>query len=179
VKSRFDKQLSQELRAAGAAPDETQPLLRMAGRLAKLQSAAQSQPHPWRALAPVGMTLLVGLLGGALLVGSAQASLPGNWLYPVKKTSDQVAVKLRPDYRGVIMMQRAQAVQKLVSNHASQATVVATLADYQQQALAYKTSSSNYSVFEFCKANLQQAERGATGSEQQAIRQTLASLNDV
>lgn len=181
MKSAFTATLRQELHGAGADEAETGRLLTIASQLGDLKTGKQVAAQPARGLRrtllPAGISVVAGLAIGALLVMASQSSLPGNRLYPLKKASGQVAVALHPDYRGVIMMQRAQEVQKLVARHADSSMVLATLADYRSQAVAYKTGAANYSVFEFCKANLRQAEAGATGPERQAISQTVASLD--
>jgi hypothetical protein len=118
-----------------------------------------------------------GLLAGLILVALAQTSFPGSRLYPLKRASETVALRAQPDYRGVLMMRRAQEVRELVSRKGSQHLVVTTLHDYVADATAYKAQTSqNYAAFSYCQANLQQAETQAGGQERQAIAATLASL---
>ena len=77
------------------------------------------------------------------------------------------------------MMKRAQEVKQLIAEHANSSLVLATLADYQTKASAYKSVSANYAVFEYCKNNLQQAAAIAPSPERQAINKTLLSLQNV
>jgi hypothetical protein len=126
-----------------------------------------------------GLSGFFGLLIGASLVMFSQNSLPGGWLYPVKRLSEQTAVLAQPDYKATIMMHRAQEVQSLVARHEASQRVLATLTAYQQEANAYKARASNYSAFEYCKANLEQAAARANPQERRAIQATLASLQTV
>lgn len=171
--------LKQELRSAGSSDAELGELTTIATSLGSLRTAAPKVSF-FRNLSvvPVAMSIVVSLFLGALVVSYSQTSMPNSLLYPLQKASDHLAISVDPSYRGVIMMQRAQDVHRLVADHASSKTVLASLADYRSEAMAYKSNSTNYSVFEFCKTNLRQAEANATGSERQAIQSTLASLAD-
>jgi len=128
---------------------------------------------------PVGVASIAGLAVGMALVMFSQTTLPGSILYPVQKLSDSMAVSVNPDYRGTVMMKRAQEVKQLIADHASSNLVLATLDDYKSEASAYTSVSANYAVFDYCKSSLQQAATIATNPERQAIDATLSSLNDV
>ena len=178
--------LSIELKGAGASDAEIRGLLNLASDLGRLTPDNHSKQRlTLRSTGPpFRLPLLV--LGGmaCLLIGMslttfAQTSLPGSWLYPAKRLSEQAAVLIQPAYRAAIMMRRAQEVRSLVADHAGSRTVLATLSAYQTAASAYKFDVTNYSAFEYCKTNLEQAETRATSQEQQAIKTTLASLQDV
>ncbi|HEY5442535.1 MAG TPA: hypothetical protein VIJ68_03285 [Candidatus Saccharimonadales bacterium] len=166
--------LHDELAAAGAKPAETKGLLEVAHQLRHLRAAKVSQPRRrWR-FAPAGVAAVVGLVLGANLIAYAQTSLPGSWLYPVKRLSERVAVSFDPNYRATLMMRRSEEVAQLVNHRASSPVVLATLADYRTDAAAYK--SANYAAFEYCKSNLKQAAAAAPKPQQQAIDSTLTSL---
>jgi hypothetical protein len=77
------------------------------------------------------------------------------------------------------MMRRAQQVQQLVAGHAGSPVVLATLADYRTEASAYKSTSTNYAMFEYCKTSLRQAAAAAPNPERQAIDKALLALGDV
>lgn len=175
--------LRKELELAGATDSEIKELLPLASRLKQLKSskAVPRRRHRtrWQSLLPVGITSLTGLAMGMALVILSQSVLPGSLLYPVQKLSDNVSMSVDPAYRGTVMMKRAQQVKQLIAEHASSNLVLATLADYQTEATAYKSAPANYTVFEYCKSNLQQAANMAPALERQAINKTLSSLNDV
>jgi hypothetical protein len=111
------------------------------------------------------------------LIIISQTVLPGNVLYPVQKMSDSVAISIDPTYKATVMMRRADQVKELVDKHADSSKVISTLANYQNLALSYKSTSSNYDAFEYCEHSLKQAAAVAPTSEKQAINNDLASLN--
>lgn len=176
--------LHQELEAAGAKPKDATQLTQLATGLTRLKAAGPQlvTPKPshriWRwPVWPSVATALGGVVAGVVVVSLAQTSLPGNWLYPVKRASEAVAIQIQPDYRGVVMMRRAQEVRELVGQNGSPELVATTLHDYSTEAIAYKAQTSqNYAAFRYCQSNLQQAAGQAQGSERQAITATLASL---
>jgi len=180
--------LNHELKSAGASDSEVHELSAIAHNLARLKHPAPQPPKAvvkstsqsqWKLLVPAGLTAFAGIAIGVAMVITAQTVLPGSLLYPVQKFSDSVAISISPDYRGIVMMKRAQEVKQLIAEHASSKTVLATLADYQTEAASYKSAATNYAAFEYCKSNLRQAAARAPSSERQAINNTLASLNDV
>ena len=178
--SRFNTKLRQELRAGGANEAETGRLLAVGAGLAELPAAGKRRPQlSWRIALPAGLTVVFTLFAGGLLVAASQTSLPGSWLYPVQKLSDSAAESVHPQYRAVVMMKRAQEVKQLVAARADAGVVLATLNDYRVEAAVYKTSAANYSAFEYCNTNLQQAAAAAPGPERAAITNALASLHDV
>jgi hypothetical protein len=183
MNKRSHTQLAEELKAAGASASETRELAAVAGSLKQLKghepAAAGRRSGTLRTLMPYGFTSLAGIAAGMTLVILSQTVLPGSWLYPVQKLSDNIAVSVHPDYRGTIMMKRAQEVRQLIAGHAAPNVVLAALSDYKNEAYVYKSAPANYAAFEYCKANLQQAAAIAPNSERQAIENTLSSLNNV
>jgi hypothetical protein len=178
MKRSGQSELWRELQVAGADEAEINKLLPIAIGLRKLSTPRQKTPRWKTPLLATGMTV-AGLALGMALVIFSQAAMPGDWLYPVQKISDNAAVTLRPSYRGTVMMKRADQVKQLVAENARSGAVFTALADYQSEAAAYKSDAANYALFDYCKADLQQAANKATGPERTAITQTLASLQDV
>jgi hypothetical protein len=180
--------LREELKLAGASDSEIKELLPLAANLKQLKNSKNSlsgstsrrqYQSKWKIFLPIGVTSITGLALGMILVILSQTVLPGSLLYPVQKLSDNVSMSVDPDYRGTVMMKRAQEVKQLIAEHANSNLVLATLADYQTEASAYKSAPANYAVFEYCKSNLQQAANIAPSSERQAIVSTLNSLSSV
>lgn len=172
--------LRRELRDAGAHDSEISKLLPIAEGLRKLsKTSAQEKTFRWKIPLLVSGTGLAGLVLGVALMIFSQVALPGNWLYPVQKMSDNAAVALQPSYRGTVMMRRADQVKQLVAERAGQGAVLEALADYRTEAAAYKSSTNNYALFDYCKSDLQQANSQTTGPEHAAITKTLAELQDV
>ena len=176
MKNQSHNNLTEELKLAGAADSEVNGLVSVASKLGRLKNAKTSS---WKTLVPVGLTSLTGLALGMTLVILSQTVLPGSLLYPVQKLSDNVAMGVNPEYRGTVMMKRAQEVKQLITDQANSNLVLATLADYQTEAAAYKSASANYAVFEYCKSNLQQAAAKAPNPERQAINKALLTLKNV
>jgi len=174
-------QLRKELHQAGANAAEVDELLPIASQLSRLspqqaRSAKSSTFHLVRLLRPVVFTAS-GLALGMLLIIISQVASPTSILYPVQKISDGVAIDVHPQYRATVMMKRAQQVNQLVSEHASSKKVLATLADYTAEASAYRSMPhANYSAFEFCKTNLEQAAASASPEIKHAISSSLQSL---
>lgn len=174
-------QLRKELHQAGANAAEVDELLPIASQLNKLSarqvdSAKSNTYHLVRLLRPAAFTAS-GLVLGMLLVMVSQAASPTSILYPMQKFSDKVAIYVHPQYGATVMMKRAQQVNQLVSEHASSKQVLATLADYTIEANDYEsTPRANYSAFEFCKTNLEQAASLASPQVKQAISNSLQSL---
>ena len=175
--------LKEELVLVGASSSEVDDLLHVASGLVqlrnpKLDSGQTKQRRKWKNLIPIGISALSGLAVGMVLVVMAQTVLPGSHLYPIQKLSDNVAISINPDYRGNVMMKRAQQVKQLVAKNAKSNLVLATLSDYQLEATSYKSKPTNYAVFEYCKNNLQQAANSAPINERQAINNTLSTLEN-
>jgi hypothetical protein len=180
MKQHKQNQLRQELLQAGAKTAEVKALLPIASRLELLArkqfAGVEATSSRLRFFRPLTVGAL-GLIIGTFLVIVSQSVLPTSWLYPVQKLSDSVAIDVHPQYRATVMMKRAQQVNGLVAGHSSRQKVLATLADYTNEANAYKAlPHANYAAFEFCKSNLEQAASAAPSPERAAITEALTSL---
>ncbi len=183
MKDQALKQLKQELRQAGARTAEISELSNIAAELPRLkhyepaQAESMSVEQRLHGLLKPLTGGLAGLALGVLLILIAQPVLPTSKLYAVQKFSDSVAVDVHPQYRATVMMKRAQQVNALVASHASSDKILATLADYTNQAKIYQDlPHANYAAFEFCKTNLQQAAANAPQPVKSAIANSLQSL---
>jgi len=187
MNSKQKNTLKNELKIAGATKDELGSLVNIASRLDNLKSVDKQvtsrqdkhQSKRFKAVFAIGLPAVTGLVIGMLLIIFSQTVLPGNLMYPVQKMSDILAISMDSSYRGTIMMKRDDQVKQLVDNNASSSKVLATLADYKKQAESYKSISSNYDAFEYCKNSLELAAKNAPSPERQAINNTLRSLSDV
>lgn len=177
--SRNQRQLKKELQQAGAKPAEIAELAAIASSLQQLgPTEAESPSKAWILKVLTGGA--VGLAMGAFLVVAAQPVLPTSWLYPVQKTSDSVAIRLRPSYRASVMMKRAQQVDAMVASHTASGKILATLGDYKDIATTYKSiPRADYAAFEFCKHSLEQAAPRATPEVRQAIQNNLQWLQTI
>jgi len=174
--------LRRELLGAGASAAEADELAGLAQRLSALGTVPERRPERRKAAArfgllPAASVAVVALLVGMAVVAFAQASLPGSWLYPVKRVSENAVVAADPGYRATLMMRRADEVRQLVADDAKPGAVSATLGTYRAEAVAYK--AENYPAFAYCRSNLQQAEKHAGAQEKQQIAAVLKTLGDI
>lgn len=176
------RQLRKELQSVGANPTEVCELIPIALRLHALKlrnMPLEKRSHFGAALLKPVAFSSTGFMLGMTIVIASQSILPGNVLYPLQKATDSIAVRIHPSYRASVMMQRVQQVNELVAKHAVDQQILATLADYTNQASAYKSMPhADYAAFEFCKTNLQQAMQSASPTVRQAIEANLRSLQD-
>jgi hypothetical protein len=178
MKCQSTNNLEKELSATGAGSSEVRALTSIAKQLGHLRTATVAGTKRSRKVVlSFGLAVFTGTM--LLLVISAHNVLPGSVLYPVQKTSDNIAIAIHPSYRASVMMRRAEQVKTLVTEQAPTNTILATLDDYQHQAVVYKAGYVNYEVFEHCKASLSQAAKQATNPERQAINDALVSLQNV
>lgn len=178
----MNKRLHSELRGTGASESEARELTALAGRLGDLKNASPSPTHVfgrrlWVRFVPASLAGAVFLLLGMSSVTFAQSSMPGNWLYPVKRLSEDVTVKANPNYRATLMMRRADEVRALIANHANPLLVNDTITAYKAQAAAY-TNKHNYAAFEYCETSLKLAAANATPGEKSMIDNSLEKLHD-
>lgn len=173
-------QLRKELQEAGAGPNEVGELIATANRVAQLKvipsANTYGQQSGWRRLAPFALTAIVFTVFGAGIVMFSQSVMPGSVLYPVQKLSDAAAITVHPSYRSTIMVKRMLQMTALIDHHASEAQVLAAVADYRSAAAGYHGGSSNYETLEFCRGSLQQASAQTTGKVRDAIIQALGNL---
>jgi hypothetical protein len=180
--------LESELKQAGASEAEAKSLANLAVSLHALKGTEPQlarefkyygpPPSPWLAWSKVmfGSLTVIGALSIGLIIASvSQTTIPGNLLYPIKQFTENLAVAVQPDYRGVLMMRRAQEVKQLVAQNSSPRLVDATLQNYKFEVAQYK--GGNYADYEYCESTLLQAEHMASGTQRLAIAQTIASVS--
>ncbi|HUD11417.1 MAG TPA: hypothetical protein VMS08_03330 [Candidatus Saccharimonadia bacterium] len=187
MNGRRNQDLEKELEQSGATQDEARTLANYAQSLRQLKDSEPKlrplnvgtlhshklRPGRTRMLA-TGLTVIGTLVAGIAIAAVAQTSIPGNFLYPVKRVTENVAVTLQPNYRGVLMMRRAQEVAQLVALHKNPGLVNETLQSYKTDVADYK--GNNYADFEYCENSLAQAQSMSQGSERLAIATTLADV---
>lgn len=176
-------ELRKELKQAGASDSEIRKLTPIALNLAKLKvsnskvKSGRQQIYRWTKLFKPILLLSSGTILGIALVIFSQSVLPTSLLYPIQELSDSAAVTVHPEYRATVMMRRAQQVNQLVVEHAEPHIIMATLASYNSEAAAYKsTAHANYAAFEYCKTSLQQAAIKAPTTIRQSILSSIKSL---
>ncbi len=187
MKNNDTNSLESQLTQAGASPSEARALAGLSVSLRKLQgtepqlasinrSRSLFRHAPGRRVTTAISSLaVVGTVAIGLAIASiAQTTYPGQLLYPVKRLTENVAVIIQPNYRGVLMMRRAQEVKQLVALHNNPRLINATLQSYKQDVAGFKGGS--YADFEYCESTLRQAEKMSSGAERLAIAETIASV---
>jgi hypothetical protein len=180
--------LESELKQAGANADEAKVLAALALSLHDLKGTEPRMNLEHQARNPFGnlwhtssralttsLTAVGALCIGLVVAAISQTTIPGNPLYPVKQITESVAVAVQPNYRGVLMMRRAQEVKQLVAQNDSPRLIDATLQSYKSEVAQYK--GGNYADYEYCENTLHQAQSMATGAERLAIAETIASVS--
>jgi hypothetical protein len=182
MNSKDMNQLESELRDAGASSSEVNNLAKVAISLRDLNgqepgfTIRQAAPRPLfrtRIRVLIAGLSTVAIVGAGIAIASiAQTAFPGNFLYPVKRFTENVAVIAQPSYRGTVMMQRAQEVKQLVALNKNSRLIDATLQSYKLEAAAYK--GGNYADYEYCENTLRQAENMSSGENRLAIAETIS-----
>lgn len=184
MKRSSQKELRAELVAAGARPDELAGLMAVADAVSGLSPrvvpASARRRFGWPRLAwTAGMAVLCLVIGAGVVMYS-QPVLPGSPLYPVQKLSDNAALRIHPEYRGMLMVKRMSQMTALINKHASQGKILAAMADYRAVAAGYRAGGDgNYEILEFCHDSLQQAAANTHGTVRQAVEQSLTDLDSV
>lgn len=115
--------LRKELRAVGAGSREAEQLADVAQLLGSIKTRGMSAetkkrlaPAPEAAKKP--RTWIAWSAGGAfatacLLLIVAQSALPGSWLYPVKRTTEEARAAVQSDYKDNLVEKREDEVERL------------------------------------------------------------------
>lgn len=185
---KFNNQLEKELLQAGASRTEAESLVALGGQLRALAPEKQPTVRYWEAggaylrrLLPSVVSGLACLLLGISLVIFAQASVPGQVLYGVKRASERAVTVIHPGYRENIMLRRAREVDALVTKNAPQQQVLASLTSYTAAAHDYlrhdsDNPDSQTPIRSYCKETLQLAAAKTSGAERTAITEVVALL---
>jgi len=186
--------LVKELKIRGLPPAEAEELGQVAtsfgelGRFArsekvkeqflvKLLGARKKQLFAWpRLFAPAVAFVLILLVLGAGSVVFAQKSLPGDFLYPVKRLSENVAVSLNPALEQEIVVRRSQEVKDLVEKKEDPQLVKNTLEDFSEDSQKAKNKGQANGKLEESVKNLEEAKERSSEDERRQIEETLKKL---
>ncbi len=179
--------LTHELKSAGAADTELDVLTELAESLTPLGSISRSEevkqirlqrlrppaPTPrWRLI--FGPALALSLVALITTVSGAQASTPGDPLYPVKLLTQRAAVAVNPGLRSQIVVDRSQDVVV-----AAQKTDDPTLLQETTHELTQDVGSSiDQSTAAKVIQNLQKAQTHAGNRGQEHLNKVVQDIEE-
>lgn len=115
--------LKKDLRKVGAGEREAEQLADVADLLSSVKTRglskdAKKRLAPDEKAAKAPKIWLAWGAGGAfatacLLLIIAQSALPGSWLYPIKRTTEEARAALQPGYKDNLVEKREEEVQQL------------------------------------------------------------------
>jgi len=170
-----DRDLHDELLAAGATKDEAEQLGVIADHISRLGHTTKRRKNYRSSIVSV---LIGAAVACVVLITATQQVLPSSVLYPIENASDTALVILHPDYRGKRMMKQANQIEQLVRQHAPSNIVLASLTAYENDESAYQKTATNYATLGHCKDSLQAAATIAPTNERQAITRVVDSIDN-
>ncbi len=179
-------ELINELIAAGADPSEAEELANFKDSLKKPMlernqsfklrqvnqiSSNLNKPSgfDWRRfIRPFGLAL-GGLSVAGASVFASQGSLPGESLYPIKRLSETVFEKIKPEFKDEIPVRRSEEVRSLIEKNKNDDAIKRSLEDYQKQS----SESENKNTIKQAVDNLRKAQEEASEKSKEAIERVL------
>lgn len=166
--------LIKELKRSGASDKEAQELAYLSKNLSNLYSFKRSDKVKDEFLDNlfkrktgyaskrvfISIMLSLILLLGFSSVVFAQNSLPGDIFYPVKRLSENFAVKINPSFKNVVLQRRSEEINELTSKKKD---IDKTVSDYGTE-LNENKKISNEAIKE-SKKNLEEASKNTIDSE--------------
>lgn len=190
----FEKQLEQELIEQGASVEEIGDLIGLKNKITKLSDIRRSDTfkksflrrleegenhgkfYPERRfLTPV---LFLSLLVFILVAGvvSAQNSLPGQPLYPVKILSENIIKTVRPSFRDEILKRRTEEIKALAKEKKSSEQVKKTIDKYEKDLEENKNIDTN--KMKESRENLEDAKDNSEGEDKKEIEDVIKKTED-
>lgn len=120
--------------------------------------------------APVITFALLILISTATVV-KAQASFPGELLYPVKRLSENAYVLVNPRFKNEMVIRRSQEVKKLIEENKGPVLLNKTINDYQKE--VKDEDDHNQGKIEESRQVLEQAKENASGEDRKDIENAL------
>ena len=147
--------------------------------LVKLLGTKNKESFAWhRLFAPAVAFVLILLVLASGSVVFAPKNLPGDFLYPVKRLSENVAVSLNPALEQEIVVRRSQEVKDLVEQKEDPGLVQNTLDDFSEDSQkAISKGRANGNLEEGVR-NLEDARERSSDDERRQIEETLKKLEE-
>lgn len=189
------KNLINELKEEGALEKEAEELAYFSKNLSNVLNFERSLETKIRFLEKAGNVnlssnrnflfmykpLFASILGAFLLLGfatvvSAQDSLPGQPLYPVKRATENVVSLINPSFNSEILMRRSREIKHLVdpsnkTNDNNYLNVKNAIKDYENELDEHKNIDKR--TIEESKINLEEAKENSTEENKQEIEDVI------
>ena len=147
--------------------------------LVKLLGNRKKKSFAWpRLFVPSVAFVLILIVLGASSVVFAQKSLPGDFLYPVKRLSENVAVSLKPELEQEIVVRRSEEVKDLVEKKEDPELVKNTLEDFSRDSKKAKSKGHSNGKLEEGVKNLKEAKVKSSDDEKKEIEEALKKLEE-
>jgi hypothetical protein len=183
--------LEQELVLGGATASEARELAGLARQLPEVRQLPLLQTpaglkhghrmvrhrrtmRRWSLMGVLGGAMAAAVLVTVITTAAAQTAAPGEALYPVKRASEAVAVRVAPGFHDDMMMRRADEVNTLVERHKSNGLISATLASYNQAVT--RDPAGSYAARDYCAGTLKAAAAKADPGTRSQIMHSLSQL---
>ncbi len=120
----------------------------------------------------IATLIAIILFAGFSTIVSAQDSLPGQPLYPIKRATESIVGAVNPSFNGQILIRRSNEIKKLSnSGNKNTANLNETIKEYESE-LNSKVQLNSKAI-EVSKANLEDASNMATDGSKLEIEQIL------
>jgi hypothetical protein len=180
--------LEHELLLEGANPAEARELSKLASRLPTMRQLpglpeGLEQGHRQMKRRAIfkkaaaftsyatAMAAVMVMAGGAL--AASQSALPGDPLYSVKRSTENIAAAFEPSQHDRIMMNRASEINQLVATHRSPKLINDTLVSYD---MAVKKAPGSYAAREYCENMLHTAANQSDPTTRSQIMKSLSRV---
>jgi len=185
----FKNQLIQELRNEGADLDEQKDLLQIVSLIGKTSKISRSESFKRsfldklskdkekriffspRAYIPVFLFILL-LFVLVTSVVSAQKSLPGQALYPIKILSEKIIKRFNPSFNSEILRRRSEEIKSLIEQKKDSGFLDKTLDNYNRELEVKGNGVSNIKIEE-SKKNLEKAKEASEEKDKKKIEEAI------
>ncbi|MBI2031916.1 MAG: hypothetical protein HYT08_04860 [Candidatus Levybacteria bacterium] len=182
----FEDQLIRELETEGITPDEKDELFDVINMVKKTSGINRSENFKKAYLNKLSNqkkekffysqiyipALLFTFLLFILIAGtvSAQKSLPGQPLYPVKILSENIIKTVNPSFNNEILKRRSEEIKSLSEQKKDSGLLQKTLDNYSKE---LETKSTNSVKIEESKKNLEEAKEASVEKNKKKIEEAI------
>lgn len=146
------------------------------GSLTKNQETQASFARKWLVI-PLLIVLFIMFLG-SYTVASAQKSLPGEPLYPVKILSENLAAAVVPGFKGEILQRRSEEIKTLSQQSSSQNSVNLQKTINSYEKTLREDGGISASNIEESRKNLEEASKSASLENKKEIENVIRQTDN-